>query len=74
MTPEQAIKEIENGNFYRAEGVKEAAIEALKEIDKDCTGCKYDVPGLIIAACEGCSRGCVDCYEAEDESDECFDS
>ena len=64
MTPEQAIREIEAGNFYRVDGVKELAIEALKEIDKDCTGCIHIVPGLM---CEGCSRGWVDCYKAEDE-------
>ena len=29
MTPEQAIKEIENGNFYRVDGVKSEAVRAL---------------------------------------------
>lgn len=30
MTPEQAIKEIENGNFYRTDGVKAFVIDVLK--------------------------------------------
>ena len=30
MTPEQAIKEIEAGNFYRVDGVKAFVIDALK--------------------------------------------
>ena len=30
MTPEQAIREIESGNFYRVDGVKACVIDALK--------------------------------------------
>ena len=32
MTQEKVIKEIENGNFYRVDGIKEIVIETLEKM------------------------------------------
>ena len=72
MTNQEAIKILQNVltvNQKEAEAVG-MLVKALKELDKNCTGCKWEaVSDDWFDACKGCSRNALDNYEAEGEED-----
>lgn len=72
MTNQEAIKILQTMLTVNQKEVEAVgtAIKALKEADRDCGGCKYNIPGYILAPCETCIRCGVDNYVPE-EGEEC---